>query len=71
MTDTATLEARLVEIDAAIHSLALGQTAVEVSYDGRTVKYTAATLPNLRAYRAEILGQLGQPGARVARRVRF
>lgn len=70
MTDTATLQARLVEAEAALHKLMLGNQRVTVSYDGKSVTYTAATAAGLRAYIVELRAQLGT-GSRRAIGVQF
>lgn len=59
MTDTATLQARLTEAEAALHDLQTGRREVSVGYDGRSVTFTQASIGQLRAYIADLKSQLG------------
>jgi hypothetical protein len=54
--DLATLQARLVEAEAAYHTLQTGGRVAVVARDGRRLEYTSATdsLSKLRAYIAEL-----------------
>ena len=39
MADTATLEARLAQAEAALHDLLVGRKAVQLDYDGRRTAF--------------------------------
>lgn len=67
MADKATLEARLAEAEAAMHSLRLGKSVVEISTETETVKYTPARIAGLAAYIRELKVALGQTGGRAVR----
>ncbi len=59
MTDTATLQARLAEAEAALHKLTIGRGTEAVTHaDGRSLRYTAADLAELRAYIQDLKRQL-------------
>ncbi|MFC3674670.1 gpW family head-tail joining protein [Ferrovibrio xuzhouensis] len=60
MTDTATLQARLAEAEAALHALNIGSQRVSISFDGKSLTYTPADATRLRAYIGELKAQLGQ-----------
>lgn len=70
MPDNSTLAARLDEAEAALHDLTIGRR--EESYTraagdvSRTVKWTAASIPDLRAYIAGLRRQLGMGSRRRA-----
>jgi hypothetical protein len=66
MTDPAILRARLAEAEAALHALTLGQKAQTVSYDGKSVTYTAANIGDLRSYILQLKAQLGDMPRRAA-----
>lgn len=74
MTDTATLQARLAEAEAAYHALVTGRREVSVSYTQgettRSVTYTQADLARLAGYIMDLKRQLGL-GRRRAIGVRF
>ena len=60
MTDTATIEARLMAAEAALHSLQMGQAVTQVrTSDGKQVSYSAADIGQLRAYVRSLKRQLG------------
>lgn len=44
------LEQRLAEAEAARHQVAIGKKTVTLSYEGRSVTYTQATLAQLDKY---------------------
>ena len=48
--DLATLQARLTDAQLAYHKLMIGGAMASVSYDGKSVTYTQATMSNLAAY---------------------
>lgn len=60
MTDPAILQARLVEAEAALHKLQIGQQAATVSYDGKSVTYSQARIADLQSYILNLRIQLGQ-----------
>lgn len=61
MTDTATLQARLTEAEAALHDLRIGRGIVQVrSADGEMVTYQPGDAARLSAYINGLKRQLGQ-----------
>lgn len=69
MTDLATLQARLVEADTALHKLMTGTQAVSVQNGDKQVQYRsfASGIRDLRIYIAELKAQIaaaGGPGVR-------
>jgi HAMP domain-containing protein len=64
MTDTATLERRLAELEEARHALLTGKARVSVSAAGRSVTYAKADLGALNAAIAELRSALGRGGRR-------
>lgn len=67
--DREVITARLAEAEAALHALAIGRRSVTVSYEGKSVTYTAGTMSELRAYIAELKAKLTLlDGTRPARR---
>ena len=58
--DLATLQARLVEAEAALHALMTGSRVQAVARDGRRVEYTsaAASVDALKSYIAELEAQI-------------
>lgn len=65
MPDTATLEARLAEAEAALHRLLISRQTVQLRRaDGSQVEYTAASADSLRGYIAELKSQLGRRSRR-------
>ncbi len=72
MADTATLQARLVEAETALHKLSTGTQRVQVDYEGiGSVTYSKANIGALRAYIAQLKSDLGQGGRTKARAVYF
>ena len=69
MADTATLEARLAEAEAALHDLLVGKKAVQVDYDGRRTAFAAGEEGKLRQYIQELKGALGRSDARTRRAI--
>ena len=69
MPDTATLQANLAEAETALHALMTGTSVAEATYDGKTVKYRATQIAELRAYVAELKSQLGTGGRAPSRGV--
>jgi hypothetical protein len=57
--DRATLQARLAEAETALHRLRTGAMVAEVRTETETVKYSAANLPGLVAYVADLKRRLG------------
>lgn len=64
MTDKATLKARLDALEDARLQLAMGKSRVSVSYDGKSVSYTAADAGLIIGMIHEIKQQLGIAGRR-------
>lgn len=58
MATLAELQTRLSEVEAAIHSLAIGEKVVEVMRAGRRMKFTEASLDALRGYRDDLTQQI-------------
>ncbi|MEC7571749.1 MAG: gpW family head-tail joining protein [Pseudomonadota bacterium] len=50
----------LEEARGALHRLLTGQQEVELTYDGRTVKYTSANETKLRNYIRELEEKVGE-----------
>ncbi len=75
MTETATIEARLAEAEAALHKLLTGAQLVELRHSAgavsRTGIFTPTTVGELRAYIADLKRQLGLPTGRRAIGIRF
>jgi hypothetical protein len=73
MTDTATLQARLAEAEAAMHRLMIGERVRLANSDGQQIEYASYVSdgPRLRAYIDELKAQLGIGGRARARRVVF
>lgn len=75
MSDTATLQAQLLDARAAYHRLLTGSKAEQVTYAAgqvsRSMKYTATNIDALRAYIADLERQLGMTSRRRAIGVRF
>ena len=51
-------ESDLTAVQNAIQDLVNGKATVSASYNGRTMTYTHASLPELRQLRAEIIAEL-------------
>lgn len=64
MATSEELQARLTEAEGALHNLLMGMSEIEISYEGRTVKYTPTSIPNLRSYIASLQKQLGKSTGR-------
>lgn len=69
MTDTATLQVRLVEAETARHKIATGKGVQTITYrDGGSVTYSRATLSDLDSYiaslKSEIAGATADPASR-------
>lgn len=58
MSDLATLQARLVEAEAALHALLTGSMEASIDYDGRQVAFTMANADRLDAYVARLKSQI-------------
>lgn len=71
MTDTAVLQTRLTEVEAALHSLQTGKAIATVKYDGREVSYSQSNINDLRIYKRELEEQLGLKTKRRSMRVTF
>lgn len=56
---TKTAAVRLAEAEDALHALLTGAQTVELSYDGRVIKYTKAEEPALRTYIADLKAETG------------
>jgi len=63
--DLATLEARRVEVAAALHELRMGKTVVEVWRDGRRLTYAKANVDDLKGYLSELDGLIADAGGAV------
>ncbi|MQX37887.1 gpW family head-tail joining protein [Roseospira navarrensis] len=59
MTDVATLQGRLADLEATKHALMTGKSVASVSHDGKAVTYSRADLAQLNAAILEIRAQLG------------
>ena len=68
---TLLLQAQLVDAQGALHKLLTGAQRVSVTYDGQEVRYTPASVPQLRAYIAGLKSQLGMGGRARGRRLAF
>lgn len=70
MADQTTLQARLDEAEDALHKLTIGRREEAYTHAAgdvsRQVKWTAASISELRAYIADLRRQLGQPTRRRA-----
>lgn len=64
MTDKATLQARLEALEEAQFQLAMGKSRASVSYDGKSVSYTAADAALIAGLIQEIKMKLGTGGRR-------
>ena len=63
--DTATIQSRLTDAEAALHALMTGAREQEITAaDGQRVTYTAVTMPQLQAYIADLRAQLPGLGRR-------
>lgn len=71
MTDSATLQAQLSEAETALHNLTIGNSVVEVEYEGHRVKYARAQIGDLRRHVNSLKRQLGKPVFLGSRRVTF
>lgn len=60
MADIATLQARIAEVEAALHDLAMGKRVVAVWRDGRRVEYQQANSAALSSYLADLREELRQ-----------
>ena len=66
--DLAILQARLTDAQLAYHALMIGKATASVSYDGKSVTYTQATMGNLAAYVALLQNQIAAlTGLRIRR----
>lgn len=64
MTDTATLETWLTQVEEAIQRLSVGEQTVSISFDGQSRTFNQTTIGTLYARRAELRRLLGQPDSR-------
>lgn len=71
MTESATLQARLIEAEAALHELVIGRRIVQIGADADRAAYAPGDEGRLRAYIAELRVQLGQSQPRRAIGVSF
>jgi len=62
--DTALLTTRLSDAQLALHKLMIGQSATATGHDGKSVAFTPADEPKLRAYIAELQKSLNVSGTR-------
>jgi hypothetical protein len=73
--DPAVLQQRLTDAQNALHLLMIGQNANVVSYaqgaGSKSVTYSPADMPALRAYIAQLIRQLGYCSPRRAIGIRF
>lgn len=61
-----TLQERLAQAEAALHSLNIGTAVVEVrDATGESVRYTSANSARLRAYIADLKAQIAGTSARL------
>lgn len=69
--DLTTLQTRLTEARAALHSLSIGQQVVEIQRDGRRMKYGSADSAALADYIRDLENQIADiEGAVVSARPR-
>lgn len=69
MADTATLQARLAEAEAAMHALMTGTQEVSVQYEGHETTFSRTSEDRLRRYIDSLKRQLGMPTGRRSRRI--
>ena len=66
------LAANLAAAESALTTLMTIGGVVEVSHNGKIMRYARANAPALQAYIRDLRGKLGLPGARAhARRIAF
>lgn len=71
MTDTATLQTWLGQVEEAIQRLALGEQTVSFSFNGKTQTFSQTNIGVLYARRAELRSQLGLSSGRRPFKVSF
>jgi hypothetical protein len=72
MTDAATLTTRLEEAEAALHTILVGKRAVQLIHGDTQTRFSESNVAELRAYIAELKGELGLTTGRTsARRIVF
>ncbi len=54
MATTAELQLKLAEAEVAYHKLITGQQRVEVTYDGKSVRYEKSNINELKTYIANL-----------------
>lgn len=68
MADTATLQARLDQAETALHDLTIGRRSKAYTHAAgdvnRRIEWTETSVPQLRAYIADLRRQLGQTTGR-------
>lgn len=62
MTDTATLQARLAELEAAKQKLLAGAQKISIAYGDTKVEYRAALMSDMKALDIEIFNLRAQLG---------
>lgn len=68
MADLLTLQLWLAEANIARHNLLTGTKEASVSYDGKSVTFTATDAYRLDAYIADLERQIGEQSGTVRRR---
>jgi hypothetical protein len=73
--DPAVLQQRLADAQDALHQLMIGKNANVISYNqgagAKSVTYSPADMPTLRAYIAQLIRQLGYQSPRRAIGLRY
>lgn len=73
--DQATLQQHLADAQAALHQLMIGRNANVIAYSqgagNKSVTYSPADIPALRAYIAQLIRQLGYQSPRRAIGLRY
>ena len=59
-----TTQEKLDEAKEALHKLLIGQSVVEVGYEGERLKFTQTNIADLRAYIAQLEAELDPDGSR-------
>lgn len=67
MAELATLQSRLTEAEAALHSLMVGQRSVTVQAGDKSVTYTQATMADLRTYIGFLRGEIAAASSSASR----
>ncbi|MGH1417180.1 MAG: gpW family head-tail joining protein [Pelagimonas sp.] len=71
MPDETVLRERLSQAESALHLLLIGESEIEVEYEGSRTKMKPADEPRLRRYIQSLKRQLGEGGGSASRKVIF